>query len=199
MTIYMSLVYGVLYITFFAYPYAFVLVRGWDPASASLPFLALLVGILLACIALSVFTTTWYQRRFIATKRLNPEDRIPPIFVGSLLLPAGLFWFAWTSQLRSWVPQVLSGVLIGAGIILIYMSSIVYLIDVYLFNANSALAINTFVRSLVAAAFPLMSLRMYNSLGVEWATSLLGFLCVAMIPFPCIFWWYGRKIRSWEK
>lgn len=35
------------------------------------------------------------------------------------------------------------------------MSGVVYLIEVYLFHANSALAINNFLRCVIAATFPL--------------------------------------------
>lgn len=73
---------------------------------------------------------------------------------------------------------------------------VVYLVDVYLFDANSALAANAFVRSFVAAAFPLFSTYMYQNLGVQWASSLLAFLCLALVPFPIIFYIYGRKIRA---
>ena len=197
LTIYNSLVYGLLYLAFFSYPYSFVVVRGWSPGTGSLPFLAIMVGVVTACLLLSVFNKTWWQRRLAATKKLNPEDRIPPMMLGAVMLPVGLFWFAWTSSPDiSWVPQVLAGTFIGAGIIFVYLSSIQYLIDVYLLNANSAMAVNTWVRGMTAAAFPLFGTRMYKRLGVAWATSLLAFVCIAMIPFPFLFWRYGKKIRS---
>lgn len=37
---------------------------------------------------------------------------------------------------------------------------------------------------------------MYTSLGVAWATSLLGFLCVAFVPVPILFYFYGARIRQ---
>lgn len=37
---------------------------------------------------------------------------------------------------------------------------------------------------------------MYKGLGVAWATSLLGFLCVAFAPVPILFYYYGARIRS---
>lgn len=46
------------------------------------------------------------------------------------------------------------------------------------------------------AAFPLFGQQMYKALGDQWATSLLAFLTVAMMPFPYIFFKYGNKIRS---
>lgn len=37
---------------------------------------------------------------------------------------------------------------------------------------------------------------MYEKLGVAWATSLLGFLSVAMLPIPWVFYKYGPQIRA---
>jgi len=200
LTLYMSLVYGILYLTFEAYPISFEFNRGWSPGLASLPFISIFIGVVLACAVIAVYTNTYYAKRMAITKRLNPEDRLPPMVAGSIILPIGLFWFAWTSNphINPW-PQIISGVFIGLGIILIFMSGVVYIIDVYLFNANSATAINTFVRSLVGAGFPMFASYMFEDLGVDWAASVLAFVCVALIPFPIIFWVFGKKIRSWSK
>lgn len=65
--------------------------------------------------------------------------------------------------------------------------------------ANSAIAGNTFVRSLAAAGFPLFATGMYHNLGVPWATSLLGFLCVAFFPVPILFYMHGKRIRAMSK
>jgi len=37
---------------------------------------------------------------------------------------------------------------------------------------------------------------MYKTLGDQWATSLLAFLTVAMMPFPYLFFKYGKRIRG---
>lgn len=92
--------------------------------------------------------------------------------------------------------QIASGVCIGMGIFLVFLPAQVYIIDCYLMNANSALAATSFARALMAAGFPLFATYMYKDLGVDWATSLLGFLCLAMIPFPVMFWFYGEKLRK---
>jgi hypothetical protein len=36
----------------------------------------------------------------------------------------------------------------------------------------------------------------YKALGVAWATSLLGFVTVALLPIPWVLFKYGPKIRS---
>lgn len=122
------------------------------------------------------------------------------MIVGAVILVIGLFWFAWTSypSISPW-PQIISGAFIGAGIICVFMPAVIYLVDVYLFDANSALAANAFVRSFIAAAFPLFSTAMYERLGVQWATSVLAFLCLALVPAPIVLYLYGKKIRSWSK
>ena len=48
----------------------------------------------------------------------------------------------------------------------------------------------------MAAAFPLFGVQMYRKLGDQWATTLLAFLTVVMMPFPIIFFKYGKKIRG---
>jgi hypothetical protein len=65
--------------------------------------------------------------------------------------------------------------------------------------ANSALAGNTLIRSAAGAAFPLFGGPMYHKLGVNWASSLLGFLAVAMIPIPFAFYYYGARIREMSR
>ena len=46
------------------------------------------------------------------------------------------------------------------------------------------------------AVFPLFGIQMYNTLGYQWASSLLAFLTLIMVPFPYIFFKYGKRIRA---
>jgi len=50
-------------------------------------------------------------------------------------------------------------------------------------------------RYTLSAAFPLFALKMYQALGVGWATSLLAFCTLAMAPIPWLFWKFGEEIR----
>jgi hypothetical protein len=44
------------------------------------------------------------------TGRAPPEARLPFAMVGSILLPIGLFWFAWTSNPKvHWIAPILAG------------------------------------------------------------------------------------------
>jgi hypothetical protein len=79
------------------------------------------------------------------------------------------------------------------------MLSNLYLIETYLPSANSALAANILVRSGIAAAFPILSQRMFNSLGVTGAVSMLGYICLGLAPFPPLMILYGQRVRAWSK
>lgn len=99
----------------------------------------------------------------------------------------------------TWVPQVLATALLGMGMLTCFWQGINYIIDCYGFYSNSAIAINTFVRSIAGAGFPLFAQAMYHNLGVPWATSLLGFLCLVFCPVPVLFYIYGARIRQKSK
>jgi len=93
MTIYMSLIYGILYLTFEAYPISFQFQRGWSQGVGTLPFLSLFVGIILAILGIILYGIGPGARRLKASKLpVLPELRLPPMIVGGVLLPMGLFW-----------------------------------------------------------------------------------------------------------
>jgi len=197
-TIYMAFIYGILYLFFEAYPIAFQEQRGWNLGVGALPFLGITIGVIIAVGIITYTSQTRYARKMAQNGgKPVPEERLVPMIIGAALLPIGLFWFAWTSDPNiSWVPQVLAGIPIGAGVLMIFLQGLSYIIDVYLLYANSAIAANTFVRSLAGGGFPLFAVQMYTKLGVAWATSLLAFLCVAFFPVPILFFIYGKRIRG---
>ncbi|OGM46807.1 hypothetical protein ABOM_005028 [Aspergillus bombycis] len=198
LTIYISLVYGILYLFFESYPVAFTEVREWrELGVAALPFLGIAVGILCGGCLIIMFTKTRFARQLQRHGYVIPEERLPPMMIAAVLLPAGLFWFGWTSDPAvPWGIQVIAGIPIGCGILVIFMQGLNYLVDVYLPYANSAMAANTLVRCSLGGAFPLFATQMYHKLGVAWASSLLGFLTIAMIPIPILLFVYGKRVRS---
>ena len=121
-TLYMGFIYGFLYLCFEAYPIAFQQLRGWNDGVGALPFLAIICGVFLGCGIIIAFSLTRYRNILLRTGSVNPEERLIPMMIGGVLLPAGIFWFAWTSSPHIiWVPQVLSGVLLGSGVLLIFL------------------------------------------------------------------------------
>ncbi len=63
-----------------------------------------------------VFIRTRYMRIMKQYGRVPPEERLVPMMAGSIALPIGLFWFAWTSHPSSSpIPQIISGAPVGMG------------------------------------------------------------------------------------
>lgn len=71
-----------------------------------------------------------------------------------------------------------------------------YLIDAYTVYSASVVAANTVLRSLLGALLPLAGPSMYSALGLGWGNSLLGFIGLACVPLPFVFWRYGERIRT---
>jgi DHA1 family multidrug resistance protein-like MFS transporter len=65
--------------------------------------------------------------------------------------------------------------------------------------AASAIAANTFLRSLFGAGFPLFGYYMFIGMGIQWACTLLGCLAVVLVPVPVWFYLRGAKIRQKSK
>jgi len=95
-----------------------------------------------------------------------------------------------------WVVPIIGSALFAAGLVLVFLSLLGYLIDSYTVFAASVLAANAVLRSLFGAAFPLFTPYMYADLGIHWASSIPAFLALACVPFPFLFWVYGARIRA---
>ncbi|KAL4913144.1 major facilitator superfamily domain-containing protein [Aspergillus aurantiobrunneus] len=94
---YMAIVYGTLYLCFGAFPIVFQSQRHWNQGVAGLAFLGVMAG-MLGAILYSILD----NKRYIRTQNHHagyapPEARLPPCLVGSIAVPNGLFWFAWTT------------------------------------------------------------------------------------------------------
>ncbi|KAL3423626.1 major facilitator superfamily transporter [Phlyctema vagabunda] len=196
LSIYMAIIYGTLYMMFGAFPIVFQQERGWSPGIGGLAFIGVAVGMNLA-----VIYAIWDNKRYAKVAAKNngnapPEARLPLSMVGSIFLPVGLFWFAWTNYNSiHWSVCIIGTAPFGFGMVLVFLSIMNYLIDAYVIYAASVLAANSVLRSLFGAAFPLFTSQMYKNLGIHWASSVPAFLALACVPFPFLFYKYGAAIR----
>lgn len=195
--LYASFCYGILYASLGAFPYVFQTLRGWNSLVGALPFLALLIGILIGA-AGNYFNQKFYIKKWTENDyRPVPEARLPPMMVGSVLFTAGLFLFAWTADPEIfWLVPCIGIVLEGIGFFTIFQAALNYLIDTFQRYAASAVAANTFLRSVFAGAFPLFITPMLSNIGVGWGVSIFGFVAALMIPIPYLFYIYGKRIRA---
>jgi hypothetical protein len=195
--IYLAIVYGTLYLLFAAFPIVFQLGRGWSPGIGGLAFIGVAVGMLFS-VAFAMFDNRRYGRIAAAHGGMAPpEARLLPAIIGSVLLPVGLFWFAWTNGPEiHWVVPIIASGFFAAGLVSVFLSLLNYMIDSYTVFAASVLAANSVLRSLFGAAFPLFTTYMYQDLGIHWASTVPAFLALACMPFPFLFWRYGARIRK---
>ncbi|KAI1465058.1 MFS general substrate transporter [Daldinia caldariorum] len=195
-SLYMAIVYGTLYMMFAAFPIVYQQNRGWSAGVGGLAFLGIAVGMIVA-VSYSVWDNTRYAKTMAAHGGNAPaEARLPPALVGSVLLPVGLFWFAWTCGPNvHWIVSIIASGFFATGLVLVFLSLMNYMIDSYVIYAASVLAANSVLRSIFGAAFPLFTTAMYNNLGIHWASSIPAFLAVACLPFPFLFYKYGARIR----
>ncbi|KAJ6172069.1 hypothetical protein N7470_001136 [Penicillium chermesinum] len=196
-SIYMSIIYGTLYMLFAAYPIVYQEGRGWSEGIGGLAFMAVLVGMLIA-ISLTFPINARYRKKCAqTTDRLPPEVRLPPAMLGGVALPIGLFWFSWTnSPSIHWMASIAAGAPFGFGMVMVFLSVFNYLVDSYTIFAASVLAANSLLRSLFGMAFPLFTTYMYQNLGIHWASSIPAFLSLACVPLPFLFYKYGARIRK---
>lgn len=191
-----AILLGILYIFFQAFPLVFTNVYHFDLQMIGCTFLGLLVGMVSGILTDPLWARNY--RRLVANNNgvSEPEFRLPPAMAGAVLVPVGLFWFAWTTVASvHWIVPIIGSVFFGAGTLLVFSGVFTFLVDAYPLYAASALAANSFVRSSFAAGFPLFSTILYNKLGYQWASTLLAFLSVLMAPFPVLFFVYGKKLR----
>ncbi|KAI1861010.1 hypothetical protein JX265_009629 [Neoarthrinium moseri] len=195
-SLYIAIVYGTLYMLFAAFPIVFQQLRGWSPGIGGLAFLGVAVGMMIS-VGYSMYDNKRYARIAAAHGGLAPaEARLPGAMIGAVLLPIGLFWFAWTNGTNvHWIVPIIASGFFGAGLVLVFLSLLNYLIDSYVIYAASVLAANSVLRSLFGAAFPLFTTNMYKNLGIHWASSVPAFLALACLPFPFLFYRYGEAIR----
>ncbi|KAH9939282.1 MFS general substrate transporter [Epithele typhae] len=205
MSLYIALIYGLLYAFFFSFPVVFSEDYGWDDGRVGLTFCSVLIGLFCA-----LFVTPRIERNYLARAeakggRADPEDRLVGMMIGCWFVPASLFIFGWTSPPTvlpgggNWVGPVSSGIPFGFGMVIIYFSANAYLIDAFPGYVASALAAKTVIRSGAGAAMPLFITAMYHNLGNGWAASTWAFISLAMIPIPFLFYRYGKAIRAQSK
>lgn len=133
-TIYLSFVYGILYIFLTAYPLVFQGVHHMNRGVGGLPLLGMATGMLLAGFTAVCIQPAWRRKYAANNQVVVPEWRLPLSIVGAVSFTIGLFWFAWTGNYESvhWIVPTLSGLMTGFGLLAIFMMLFMYLVDAYL-------------------------------------------------------------------
>ncbi|KAL4794757.1 MFS transporter [Aspergillus venezuelensis] len=201
-SLYSSLNFSVLFCFLACVPLIYADVYGFSSGQCGLVFISLALGCGLGCLALLAtdhYTMLLHRRRHPGEVDPPPPERVLwAAMLGGPLMPAALFWFAWTSTRHvHWMSSIVAIGLFGCSNIMVFVSTALYLTRVYgaQFGA-SALAANGLLRYGIGGSFPLFTLAMYHNLGYSWASSLLAFLTLAFAPLPWLFFYWGNRIRK---
>jgi hypothetical protein len=96
-------------------------------------------------------------------------------------------------------PSIVGVFLTGVGFTTIFQSSLQYLVDTFTRYSASAIAANSFVRSMAAGAFPLFVWPMYKKVGIDWGSTIFACISVLLLPAPFLFFKWGNRIRAHGK
>ncbi|KAH8711800.1 major facilitator superfamily domain-containing protein [Phaeosphaeriaceae sp. PMI808] len=206
-SMYTSFIFGVLFLFFAAFPFVFQHPPYlFTLSQTGLTFISIGIGVFLASITTVLIDQTIYQkqhRKAVAKgeQSIPPEHRLYSAMIGSSGIVIGLFWFGWCAETgQHWALCLVGAVLFTWGNLCVFTSGALYLVDVYgPLNGASAIAANGVSRYTFSAVFPLFTVQMYEALGIGWATSVLGFLALLMLPIPWVFYKWGPAIREKSK
>ncbi|ERS99880.1 hypothetical protein HMPREF1624_03247 [Sporothrix schenckii ATCC 58251] len=207
LNLYSAILLGILYLFFGAFPVVFEGNHGFNLWQSGLSFMGLFVGMAIGGTCAPIWAKVRLRLMVKRQQELGasapvsePEYRLPSVMVGAIIVPIGIFWFGWTSYASiHWIVPIIGSAVFAIGCLFVFSGIFTFFVDTYQPHAASVLASNAFVRCSFAAAFPLFGVQMYHKLGDQWASSLLAFLAVAMLPFPFLFFKYGKWLRRKSK
>jgi len=194
---YVALLYGIYYSFFEAFPLVYGDMYHFTAGEMGLTFLSLIVG----CVVAIAFYWSYIYYVVEPDIELNglgaPERRLVPALYASILLPVGLFIFAWTSDPKlPWIASVIGIGVFSVGVFIVLQCVFLFLPFTYPQYAASLFAGNDFTRSAVAFAAVLFSRPMYVGMGVANAASMLAALTAACVLGIWALWWYGPRLRA---
>ncbi|KAI4948184.1 hypothetical protein J4E91_006178 [Alternaria rosae] len=190
---------AIFYIFLQSYPIIFTGIYHFNAGETGLAFLPIGVG---ALISAGIYLSwDWYLAR---AQRLNRPwsrneemRRLPLACIAGPFFVISAFWLGWTSREDiHWIVPTLAGILFGMGYLCLFMALLNYLVDAYEVFAASAMAAASLSRSSFGAVLPFAAKPMYRTMGVAWATSLLGFFSLALCVVPFVFVRWGGRMRD---
>jgi len=161
--LYVSCEFATLFTFFAAVPYTFQRVYNFSIEETGLVFLAVVVGCVLGTITIILCDVFLYRREIPKhpPHMIPPEYRLYPAMIGSVGLPVGLFWMAWTARSDiGWVSPVMALVPFAWGNLCVFISTLQYTVDTYRGTVvASAASANSLTRYGLAGAFPLFAIQ----------------------------------------
>jgi MFS family permease len=190
-----SFAWAILYLQFSSVPLVFRTNYGFTLEQSGFVFASMCVGGILSTI-LCIWQEGFMKRHF-PQKMTSPEGRMLPTCIEAAFLPISLFWFGWTCQGDvHWIVPCMAITIATMGIFSIFLAVFNYSADTYYTFTSSALAASGVCRNLLGGSFPLVTRQLFNGLGFQAASSLLGGIAAVLTLVPVVLVWKGPEIRA---
>lgn len=128
-----------------------------------------------------------------------PEARFAAhVFMGAIMYPLSLILFGWTAQYHVfWFIPLIGSFLYGMSSMIIFGTCMTYLVDALPGRGSSGVALNNFVRMVLAAVSTFIAQPMQGSkLGYNWLYMLWGLFGLVSIVFLLAIRKWGNKWRT---
>ena len=199
-SMYNSTAYVYMYYLITTFPRLFAQRDGFNPGEVGLTYIGQGVGFCIAQFTVGPLSDSYIRRKKALHGNAKPEDRLPPLLVGCCLLGIGMIWYGWTAQADvHWIVPIIATGFAGLGVVYLFVSVELFLVDAYPMYAASAIAANVVVRSILGALLPLAGPALYNHLGYGWGNTLLGFIVLGLAPTTLLLYRFGEKIRMYPR
>ena len=129
-TIYMSFMYGLLYLNLTAYALVFEGVYHFPLGVAGIPYMSLVVGVVIG-LSTIIYLNKDYVKRLEANNNIPvPEWRLIVVMPAGIIFAIGLFWFGWGGYQPDvhWMVPTAAGIFIGFGLFCVFLQCLNYII-----------------------------------------------------------------------
>ncbi|KAI2631804.1 MFS general substrate transporter [Hypoxylon sp. NC1633] len=184
LAVYMAILYGTMFLFLFMYPVLWSQQYHESVGIGSLNYISFAIGLILG-VNVAGHLNDYIYIKLKSRKSANgigrPEYRVPPMVIGTILVPTGLLWWGWTGEARlHWILPNIGSLLLGTGIYICSGCVSVYTID-----------------TLAAAFFPLFAPYLFDALGFGLgATVLAGAFTALGTMIVLVLWFFGETLRA---
>ncbi len=114
-------------------------------------------------------------------------------------VPIGIFWYGWTARYAvHWIVPIIGTIFVGLGAVVITASAQLYMMG-HVRSARGGISVGGYpplIRNASGAFLALAANPLYERFGLGWGNSVLGFITIAFMPVPILFYKYGRWLRE---